>query len=97
MQSLPEKTLFYVTIALQHTAVFDGSHRPIFTTGHDYFVEREGERGGDGMGQIIRTDGLILPRGRNAYFFALLRATLGFAAIVIDDRYTRDLVGHDDG
>ena len=30
-----------------------------------------------------------------AYFFTLLRATLRFAAIVIDDRYTRDFVRHD--
>jgi hypothetical protein len=31
---------------------------------------------------------------RSTHFFTLLRATLGFAAIGIDDRYTCDLVGH---
>jgi hypothetical protein len=30
----------------------------------------------------------------HAYFFTLLRATFGLAAIVIDDRYTRYLVCH---
>ena len=33
-------------------------------------------------------------RGSSTHFFALLCATLGFAAIVIDNRYTCDLVGH---
>ena len=36
-----------------------------------------------------------MQRERDTYLFALLRAALGFAAIVIDDRYARDLVCHD--
>jgi hypothetical protein len=37
----------------------------------------------------------MMDRDAQAYFFTLLRATFGLAAIIIDDRYTRYFVGHD--
>ena len=36
-------------------------------------------------------------RGSSTHFFALLCTTFGLAAIVIDDRYTCDLIGHGSG
>jgi hypothetical protein len=71
---------------LRTIAVNVDEHRPIFTTGHDFCVEG-----------LIREAFPCLHStiGCDTYFFALLRAALGFAAIVIDDRYARDLVCHD--